>query len=108
MLDGAGVPGRSDICPGKECCGWLADSDDPCRGCGLRGSDREGGGLAANYALFLADFIETFSPSAAEIGWRDYEVCRVCLQAKQEHLADIQRKTFQFQPGQPGRANRRV
>ena len=104
MLDSAGVPASDDFCPGQESCGRLAESDDPCRGCGLRSG--AGSGTDAYYALFLADFIETFCPGPEKIGWREYDIYRVCVQARQEQWEENNRRVMQAVHGHAGRMRR--
>jgi len=90
VLEGADVPRGRVSCPGAECCGWIADSPDPCRGCSLKrdGSDES----APYYALFLYDYIETFSPRPQKVSWRDYEIYRACREAREEYLLEMGRK----------------
>ncbi len=104
MLDSAGVPASGGSCPGRQSCGRLADSEDPCRGCGLRSGEEDN--TDVHYALFLADFIETFSPGPEKIGWREYDIYRACLQARQEQLEENNRRAMQTVRGHAGRMGR--
>ncbi len=104
VLDGAGVPASGGPCPGQQSCGRLADSDDPCRGCRFRSGD--GDNTDVHFALFLADFIETFSPGPEKIGWREYDIYRACLQARQEQLEENNRRAVQAVRGYTGQMRR--
>ncbi len=103
-MSGAGVPGAEGSCPGKESCGRLADSEDPCRGCRYQTGGEES--TDAFYALFLADYIETFRPQPRKIGWREYDIYRACLQARQEQLEENNRRAMQATGGLKGRMRR--
>ncbi len=66
----------------------------------------DGGGTEVSYALFLADFIETFSPQPEKIGWREYDLYRACLQARQEQLDENNRRAMQVAGGLASRTRR--
>ena len=80
-----------EACPGRSCCGRLAPGPDPCRGCPSAKAPQRQLWLA-EYAAFLADYLETFRPEPGRFSWRDYEIYCVFRLARDEFLAGQEKK----------------